>query len=223
MRQMIFAALLGFSAIGSTAASGQSCYYPGSASVDVQAPVEKAPITPLDHLAVAVFREPELSVEDVTVDESGRLAVPLIGSLVAAGKTPEVLQAEIATKLRQYVRDPQVAVTIKQAASRRVTVTGSVIQPGVYPMEGRMTLLQAVALAHGPSQVASMDQAFIFRTRGGQRSAARFNLDAIAKGKADDPEVISGDTVALGSSGFKTAWRDIVGSIRAFNIFSIIP
>lgn len=225
MKLSIFSALLGLSVFGSTPALSQSSYYPASTStaVDVQAPTTKAPITPLDHLAVAVFREPDLSVEDVTVDESGRLAVPLIGTLVAAGKTPETLQAEIATRLRQYVRDPQVAVTIKQAASRRLTVTGSVIQPGVYPLEGRMTLLQAVALAKGPSPVASMDQAFIFRVKDGQRSAARFNLDAIAKGKADDPEVISGDTVSLGASGFKTAWRDIIGSIRAFNIFSIIP
>jgi polysaccharide export outer membrane protein len=195
---------------------------PIQAGVDTQAPRADAAITPLDKLSVTVFREPELSAEEVAVDEGGRIALPLIGAVTAAGKSIDVLSTEISGKLRQYIKNPQVAVSLKQAASRRVTITGSVMQPGVYPLEGRMTLLQAVALARGPSQVASLDQTLIFRTRDGVRQAARFNLDAIAKGKSEDPEVISGDTVALGSSKFKTAWRDVIGSIRSFNIFSVI-
>ena len=191
--------------------------------LDLSAPRPDASITPLDRLKVTVFREAELSVDDVAVDESGRISLPLVGGVLAAGKSTDQLSAEISGKLRQYLKSPQVAVSMKQAASRRITVTGSVTQPGVYPLEGRMTLLQAVALARGPSQVASLDQALIFRLRNGQRSAARFNLDAIARGKAEDPEVISGDTIALGSSKMKTAWRDIVLSLRSFNIFSLIP
>ena len=192
-------------------------------AVDPNAPRADAAITPLDRLQVKVFREPELSVEDLPVDEGGRIALPLVGSVMAAGKSPDVLANEISGKLAQYVRQPQVAVSVKQAASRRVTVTGSVMQPGVYPLEGRLTLLQAVALARGPSQVASLDETLIFRVRDGQRTAARFNLNAIARGKAPDPEVISGDTVAIGASGMKTAWRDVVLSLRSFNIFSLIP
>ena len=191
--------------------------------VDLTAPRATAPIAPLDRIGVTVFREPDLSVADAAVDESGRVILPLIGGVTAAGKSPEILSAEIANQLRKYLKNPQVAVTVKQAASRQVTVTGSVVQPGVFPLEGRMTLLQAVALARGPSPVASLDQALIFRVRDGKRVAARFNLDAIARGKAEDPEVISGDTVALGSSRFKTAWRDVVGGLRSFNIFSVIP
>jgi polysaccharide biosynthesis/export protein len=196
---------------------------PLNLSVDTTAPRPEASITPLDHLSVTVFREPDLSVADVTVDESGRVVLPLVGPVSASGKSTEAFSAELSGKLQRYLKNPQVAVTVKQAASRRVTVTGSVMQPGVYPIEGRLTLLQAVALAQGPSQVASLDQTLIFRVRNGQRSAAKFNLAAIAKGKAEDPEVISGDTIAIGSSGFKTAWRDVVLSLRSFNIFSIIP
>lgn len=191
--------------------------------LDTQAPRPGATITPLDRLQVTVFREPELSVEDVLVDEGGRVLLPLVGALTASGKTTELLAAEITSKLRQYVREPQVAVSIKQAASKRVTVAGAVVQPGVYPLEGRTTLLQAVALAQGPSQVASLNQTIIFRTVNGQRTAARFNLDAIAKGKDADPEILPGDTVAIGSSKFKTAWRDIVLTMRSFNIFNVIP
>lgn len=192
-------------------------------SINATVPRPEASITPLDRLGITVFREPDLSVEEVAVDESGRIVLPLVGGVSAAGKSTERLSLEIGDKLRRYLRDPQVAVTVKQAASRRVTVTGSVVQPGVYPLEGRLTLLQAVALARGPSQVASLDDTLIFRMRDGQRHAARFDLGAIAKGKAEDPEVISGDTVAIGASGFKTAWRDIVLSLRSFNVFSIIP
>lgn len=221
MRVTLYAVVLGLSVLSSTAAAAQ--VQPMVSPVDTSAPRPDAAITPLDHLDVTVFREPDLSAQDLTVDEGGRLSLPLVGSVMAAGKSTDVLSAEITNKLRQYIKQPQVAVTVKQAASRKVTVTGSVMQPGVYPLEGRLTLLQAVALARGPSQVASLDQAFIFRTRNGQRSAARFNLDAISRGKANDPEVISGDTVAVGSSRLKTAWRDVVASIRAFNVFNIVP
>ncbi|MDP9423666.1 MAG: polysaccharide export protein [Pseudomonadota bacterium] len=191
--------------------------------MDTQAPRAGAAITPLDRLQVTVFREPDLSVEDVLVDEGGRVLLPLVGPLTAAGKSTEALASEITGKLRQYIRNPEVSVSVKQAASRRVTVAGSVVQPGVYPLEGRTTLLQAVALAQGPSQVASLNQTLIFRTVNGQRTAARFDLDAIARGKDTDPEVLPGDTIAIGSSKFKTAWRDIVLTMRSFNVFNLVP
>lgn len=191
--------------------------------LDSQAPRAGATITPLDRLQVTVFREPELSVEDVQVDEGGKVLLPLVGPLTAAGKSAETLAAEVTAKLREYIREPQVSVSVKQAAVRRVTVAGSVVQPGVYPLEGRTTLLQAVALAQGPSQVASLDQTMIFRTINGQRTAARFDLGKIAKGKDADPEVLPGDTIAIGSSKFKTAWRDIVLTMRSFNVFALVP
>ena len=224
MRTLIAITAL-LAALGSTPSSSgtPAPVQPLMLGVDTEAPRADAAITPLDHLEITVFREPDLSVQDVMVDESGHLALPLVGAFMAAGKSTATPSAEISGKLKNYLTQPEVAVTLKQAASRRVTVTGSVIQPGVYPIEGRLTLLQAVALARGPSQVASTDQTFIFRTRDGQRSAARFNLDAIAKAKTTDPEVISGDTVSIGSSGFKTAWRDVLDTVRSFNVFRVLP
>lgn len=224
MTRLIAAAvLLVLASTGVTAAEPigrQTIVAPG---LDSQAPRAGAAITPLDRLQVTVFREPELSVPDVQVDEGGRVLLPLVGALTAAGKSTEALASEITTKLRQFIREPQVAVSVKQTAARRVTVAGSVVEPGVYSLEGRTTLLQAVALAKGPSQVASLNQTLIFRTVNGQRTAARFNLDAIARGKDADPEVLPGDTIAIGSSKFKTAWRDVVMTMRSFNIFSVIP
>jgi len=225
LRFTLFAFLLAVPAAPAAVAEAarpavQQTVVPG---IDLQAPRTNATITPLDRLQVTVFREPELSVEDVLVDEGGKVLLPLVGPISAAGKSTETLAAEITGKLRQYIREPQVSVAVKQAASRRITVAGSVVQPGVYPLEGRATLLQAIALARGPSQVASLNQTLIFRTVNGQRTAARFDLDAIARGKVEDPEVLPGDTIAIGSSKFKTAWRDIVTSLRSFNIFNVIP
>ena len=215
MSRFVFVALfVGLTSMASAAADsvGPSAQperiIPG---VDLNAARPDASIAPLDRLQVSVFREPELSIDDLLVDESGRILLPLVGSLPAAGKSKEALAGEITLRLRQYLRDPQVSVAIKQAAVRNITVAGSVMEPGVYPMAGRTTLLQAVALAKGPSQVASLNQTLMF------------NLDAIARGKAADPEVLPGDTIAIASSHFKTAWRDIIASVRSFNIFSAIP
>ena len=207
----------------STAQSGS----PATAQSVLPSTAQQMPATtsigPNDRLQVTVFREPELSVEDVPVDESGRVILPLVGGVTAAGKSTEALSLEIQARLQYYLKNPKVSVAVKQVAGKRITVAGAVNQPGVFPIEGRTTLLQAEALARGPSQVAKLDQALIFRDRDGKRTAAKFNLGAIAKGKADDPEVLPGDTIAMGSSGFKTAWRDIMLTLRSFNVFSVIP
>ncbi|MEO6360338.1 MAG: polysaccharide biosynthesis/export family protein [Sphingomicrobium sp.] len=226
MRCAVCAILLAFAAVPAAAAAQVNA----SASapmlvpaVDPSALRATAPIGPLDRLEVIVFREPELSVADTPVDESGRIMLPLAGEFSAAGKSAQSLATEISQRLRQYLRNPEVAVRVKQAASKRITVAGSVMQPGVFPVEGRVTLLQAVALARGPSQVADLDTTLIFRTQNGQKTVAKFDIGAISRGKAPDPEVLPGDTIAVGSSGLKTAWRDITMGLRSFNIFRIIP
>ena len=176
-----------------------------------------------DRINVTVFREPDLSVTDVLVDDSGTVALPLIGSVNAGGRSIEAVASDIENKLRPYLRNPQVAVVVKQSATKHITVAGSVMEPGRFEVEGPITLLQAIALARGPSQVASLDQALIFRTQGQQKTAARFDLRQIERGKAEDPAVMPGDTVAIGSSKFKTAWRDTILTLRSFNIFRLVP
>jgi polysaccharide export outer membrane protein len=217
--------LLALAAAPATVAQvGASAGVPTSVpAVDPTAPRATAPIGPLDRLEIMVFREPELSVADAPVDESGRIMLPLIGEFSAAGKSTQTLATEISQRLRQYLQNPEVAVRVKQAASKRITVAGSVMEPGVFPVEGRVTLLQAVALAKGPSQVADLDTTLIFRTQNGQKTVAKFDIGAIAKGKAEDPEVLPGDTIAIGSSGLKTAWRDILLTLRSFNVFAMVP
>ncbi|NUT00194.1 MAG: polysaccharide export protein [Sphingomonas sp.] len=186
-------------------------------------PAARTTISRADRINVTVFREPDLSVTDVLVDDSGTVALPLIGSVNAGGRSIEAVAADIENKLRPYLRNPQVAVVVKQSATKHITVAGSVMEPGRFEVEGPITLLQAIALARGPSQVASLDQALIFRTQGQQKTAARFDLRQIERGKAEDPAVLPGDTVAIGSSKFKTAWRDTILTLRSFNIFRLVP
>src|SRR5689334_15935290 len=137
MRALCLAALGGLALSASTGLSAQTApTAPLDLAVDTTAPNSNSAIAPLDHLTVTVWREPDMSVEDAVVDESGQLTVPLAGSVMAAGKSTASLSQEIAGKLGEYLKSPQVSVTLKQAASRRVTVAGSVMQPGVYPIDG---------------------------------------------------------------------------------------
>jgi polysaccharide export outer membrane protein len=173
-----------------------------------------------DKINITVFQEPDLSLQDVKVDASGNVLLPLIGSVTAAGLTTTELSEEIAKRLgSRYLIDPQVSVIVSSSVSQKVTVEGAVTSPGVYEVRGQTTLLEALAMAKGPNQVADLDQVVVFRVVDGQRMAARFDLRDIRRGKTPDPAILGNDTVVVGSSGLKAAWRDAVAAIPAFAIF----
>lgn len=173
-----------------------------------------------DKLAVRVFQVPDLSFDQLTVDTSGNIQMPLIGAVKATGLTSGELGASIAEKLSaQYLRNPQVTVTVTQAASQKITIDGAVIKPGVYEMRGSTSLLQAVAMAEGPSRVADLTQVAVFRYINGQRSVALFDLRAIRQGRADDPAVLGDDIIVVDTSQMNSAMREIVGALPALSIF----
>lgn len=164
-----------------------------------------------DKIAVSVFQEEDLSVRDVQVDAGGRILLPLIGQVQAEGKTSIELADLIAKRFgAKYLVDPQVSVVVEESVSQKVTVEGSVIEPGVYSIQGRTTLLDAVAMAKGTSRVAAMDEVAVFRMVNGQRVGALFNLRKIGKGDAQDPQILGNDTVVIGYSSIKAAWRDLL-------------
>lgn len=176
-------------------------------------------VGPLDTLEVTVFQADNLN-RTVDVDSQGRIDLPLIGGVVAAGKTTRALQTEIAAKLSEkYLQSPQVTVRVKESLSQRVTVEGAVEQPGVFPMAGRTTLLQAIAMARGPQDDANEKQVAIFRTIQGRRAAAVFDLTAIRKGEAEDPEVYGNDVVVVERSGTKGLLNDLKGVIPFIGVF----
>lgn len=174
----------------------------------------------LDKISITVFQEPELSLSEVPVDASGNILLPLIGSVTAAGKTTGELSKEIADKLdERFLVDPQVSVIVASSVSQKVTVEGSVEEPGVYDLRGQTTLLEALAMAKGPNRVASLDHVAIFRVVNGERMGALFDLREIRRGEAADPEVLGNDTVVVGLSNVKAAWRDVVDVLPALAIF----
>ncbi|HYG25859.1 MAG TPA: polysaccharide biosynthesis/export family protein [Caulobacteraceae bacterium] len=176
-------------------------------------------IGPLDQLDISVFQAPELA-RSVQVDAAGQITMPLIGSIPAAGKTLRELQASIASALSaKYLQSPEVTVVVKEYASQRVTLDGAVTAPGVYPIRGRTTLLQAVAMSKGPTRLANDSEVVVFRTVNGQRMAARFDLSAIRKGEADDPEIYGNDIVVVGSSGARSVLREVLGLLPVFSVF----
>lgn len=183
-------------------------------------------IAPHDKLNVAVFQEPELSTpadSPLEVDATGNVSLPLVGSLSAAGRTSDEVAAAIATRLRaQYLKNPQVTVSIASTAPRKLTVQGEVSQPGVFDIRGRTSLLQAIALARGETRLAATDEVAVFRTVNGQRMGALFNVDAIRRGAAPDPELQPEDIVIVGHSKSRQMWQDILSVTPLFGVFRAV-
>ena len=186
----------------------------------VLAPASEYRIGVGDKLDVRVFQVADLSFEELVVDTSGNINMPLIGAVRSAGRTAGEMSADIAGRLAaRYLRDPQVTVTVKEAASQKITVDGAVTKPGVYEMRGSTSLLQAVAMAEGPTGVADLTQVAVFRTVSNQRSVAVFDLAAIRQGRAADPAVFGDDVIVVDTSRLNSTLRSLVGVMPALAIF----
>jgi polysaccharide export outer membrane protein len=169
-------------------------------------------IGPLDTLEISVFQVDNLK-QTVQVDAAGQIDFPLVGQVKAATKTPRELSAELSAKLgERYLQDPQVNVFVKEAVSQRFTVEGSVRKPGVFPVVGRLTLLQAIATAEGLADDANSKSVVVFRTVNRQRMAAVVDLQDIRTGRYSDPQVYAGDVVVVPLSKGRRTWKDIVGA-----------
>jgi polysaccharide export outer membrane protein len=187
----------------------------------VVAPATEYHIGVGDKLDVRVFQVADLSFEELVVDTSGNVNLPLIGAVRGAGRTAGEMASDIAVRLAaQYLRDPQVTVTVKEAASQKITVDGAVTKPGVYEMRGSTSLLQAVAMAEGPTRVADLTKIAVFRNIDGRRAVAIFDLSAIRQGRASDPQVLGDDVIVVDTSRLSSALREAVGALPAFAAFA---
>lgn len=221
IRKLILAAILSCVS-GSVMAEPTAA--PAAAIVD-RPSINVAPTMPADYtissqdtLSIDVFGVPELSQTAVQVDNAGTIAMPFIGRVQAVGLTTSQLSQKIASDLNQkYVKNPIVTVTVKDAASQKITVDGEVTQPGVYEIVPRTTLTQAVALAKGPDTVADIHEVSIVRLDDGKRDVSSYDLDAIHDGKQTDPIVQANDEIVVNASGSRKFVRDF-GSV--FGLFS---
>lgn len=176
-------------------------------------------LAPLDTVSVMVFQVTDLS-RDYDIDQSGRITLPLVGRIDAVGLSTTELGTMISRRLdEKYLRNPSVTVSLKASASRVVTVDGSVRQPGIYPATGPLSLVQAIALARGADDLANPRRVAIFRTIGGKRMAAAFDLVSIRRGEEPDPQIYPGDTVVVDGSGVKKTQRDLMQSLPLASIF----
>lgn len=179
-------------------------------------------IGPQDLLEISVFQVADLN-RTVRVNTSGDISLPLIGVLNAGGLTVQELEAKIAQSLdAKFLQDPQVTVFVKEFTSQRVTLEGSVKKPGIYPLTGRTTLLQAIAMAEGLDPLADLKGIVIFRVVEGKKMGARFDMKAIRSGTAADPQVYGDDIIVIDQSGSKTAFRRIMESLPIFNMFTVL-
>jgi polysaccharide export outer membrane protein len=119
------------------------------------------------------------------------------------------------------LQSPQVTVLVKEYNSQRVTVEGAVKRPGVYPIRGRITLLQVIATAEGLDS-ASDTTVVVFRSTEGKRLAARFDVGQIRSGHANDPAILSGDVVVAPTSATKAAFDTILKSLPIATVFALL-
>jgi polysaccharide export outer membrane protein len=167
-------------------------------------------IGPADVLDISVFKVPDLA-KTVQVADDGTINYPLIGEVPVAGKTAHDLERDLAQRLGvKYLRSPQVSVLVKEFNSQRVTVSGSVKTAGVYGIKGNTTLLQVLAMAGDIDNTVASGDVVVFRTTDGQRTAARFDVDALKAGKADDPQMQPGDVVVVDTSATKVALGNVL-------------
>jgi len=177
-------------------------------------------IGPMDLLDVSVFGVADLDKE-VRVNSNGMISLPLVGAVMAGGLTVPQLETELEKAYaRGYLQRPQVTVFIKEYTSQRITVEGAVQKPGIFPITGRTSLLQAIALAGGVDEkFVDLKGIVVMRQVGGRKQAAVYDLRQVRRGVIEDPQLYGDDVVVVEQSGSKTALRRFIETAPAFGAF----
>ena len=155
-------------------------------------------IGPQDVLDISVWKEPELT-RPVPVRPDGKISMPLLNDVQAAGRTPLQLAADITAGLKKFVTDPQVTVIVTTINSQRVFILGEVTRAGAYPLLPNMTVLQALSSAGGFTQYANLKKIYLLRVEDGKQVKHPFNYKEVLSGKATDQNIFvkAGDTIIV--------------------------
>lgn len=160
-------------------------------------------IGPHDVLEISVFKVADLAKTTIQVSEAGTINYPLVGELEAGGRTPREVEQELTRLLgAKYLQNPQITVFVKEYNSQRVTVEGAVKKPGVYPVVGGMSLLQALATAGGFETNADQT-VLLVRQEHGKSFAGKFDVSKMRDGTLEDIPVGAGDVIIVTTSDFK--------------------
>jgi len=176
-----------------------------------------------DLLEIDVFGVSELK-RIVRVNTTGHISMPLIGLVEVAGLSSSDAEALIALQYgKSYLQDPQVSIFIKEFTSQRITLDGAVVRPGIYPLTGQITLLRALAMAGGGSQLADLEEVMLFRlTPDGQSLVEKHDVLKIRVGEAPDPALRGDDVVVVNRNTARATlrdslFRDILDTINPFS------
>ena len=151
-----------------------------------------------DVLRIDVWKEAEIS-RTTPVRPDGRISLPLLNDVQAAGLTPTQLAAVITDGLKKYLTNPQVTVGVSEINSRRVYVTGEVTKPGNFPLQAGMTVLQALTSSGGFTQFAKIKGIYVLRTEDGKQVKHPFNYKAVVSGKHPELNIVvqPGDVIVV--------------------------
>ena len=156
-------------------------------------------IGPEDVLSITLWKEPDMSVDSVVVRPDGKISLPVVNELQVASMTPEELRVLVTERAKAFVAEPTVSVVVREIRSRRAFITGSVANPGAFPLGGGTTVLQLIALAGGLTEYAKKKDIVLTRQDNGLTVVLPFNYADILKGKSLTQNVVlrPGDTVIV--------------------------
>jgi polysaccharide export outer membrane protein len=151
-----------------------------------------------DVLDISVWKEPDVS-RTVPVRPDGKISLPLVSDVQAAGLTPSELAADLTTRLKKYLNDPQVTIIVTEINSRRVYIVGEVARPGAFPLLPDMTVLQALADAGGFTTFANTKKIHILRTINGKQTEFPFDYRKVLEGNnsAENIKLLAGDEIVV--------------------------
>jgi polysaccharide export outer membrane protein len=152
-----------------------------------------------DTLDISVWKEEDVSKKDVIVRPDGKFSFPLAGQVLARGRTVAEVEAEITTRLKRYIADPVVSVSIKSLDGCRIYVIGQVSKAGSFVMNPRVNVLQALSLAGGMTPFAAVNDIIVLRGSGASQNALPFHYGEVVKGRNLSQNVLleAGDVVVV--------------------------
>lgn len=187
---------------------------------------QEQPLAPNDVLQIDVFQADSLD-RTVQIDAAGRVNLPLIGQVQAAGKSVRTLEQEIeAAYGRNYLQNPDVTIFVKESFGQRITIDGEVTKAGVYPVSSSSTLLETIALAGGFRAIADQSKVYVYRDIGGQKLVANFDVSEIRSGKRANPRIYGGDVIIVFTSQTKVAMQNLkeaLGIATSASRLAVIP
>ena len=166
-----------------------------------------------DLLEIDVFQVDDLD-RTVRVDSNGRITMPLIGSIQAAGKTIPAVETELERIYgAKYLQSPEITIFMKESSGQRMTLDGQFNKPGIYPTSTSSSLVQAVAQAGGFTKIADESKLYVFRQFGKTKLVANYSIKDIRTGKKPDPRLFGGDIVVAFTSSSKVAINNLKSAL----------